>query len=94
VYRLPHVHERLPLLGASFQLDHAGGAGGRNQSGHTLSRQSAKGQGSDREVPFLYAENPQGLDPDSEIRYVLENKSVFRLKEELGTEPKFWYFAD
>ncbi len=34
------------------------------------------------------------LDPDSEIRYVLEHKAVFRLKEELGTEPKFWYFRD
>jgi molybdopterin-containing oxidoreductase family iron-sulfur binding subunit len=34
------------------------------------------------------------LDPKSEIRYVLENKQVFRLKEELGTEPKFWYFSD
>jgi len=34
------------------------------------------------------------LDPNSEIRYVLENKAVFRLKEELGTEPKFWYFKD
>jgi Fe-S-cluster-containing dehydrogenase component len=34
------------------------------------------------------------LDPDSEIRYVLENKQVFRLKEDLGTEPKFWYFSD
>lgn len=34
------------------------------------------------------------LDPKSEIRYVLENKQVFRLKEELGTEPKFWYFTD
>ncbi len=34
------------------------------------------------------------LDPESDIRYVLENKTVFRLKEELGTEPKFWYFAD
>jgi len=34
------------------------------------------------------------LDPKSEIRYVLENKNVFRLKEELGTEPKFWYFTD
>jgi molybdopterin-containing oxidoreductase family iron-sulfur binding subunit len=34
------------------------------------------------------------LDPDSEIRYVLEHKTVFRLKEELGTEPKFWYFTD
>lgn len=34
------------------------------------------------------------LDPNSEIRYVLANKQVFRLKEELGTEPKFWYFSD
>lgn len=34
------------------------------------------------------------LDPDSEIRWVLANKKVFRLKEELGTEPKFWYFMD
>jgi molybdopterin-containing oxidoreductase family iron-sulfur binding subunit len=34
------------------------------------------------------------LDPNSEIRYVLENKAVFRLKEEIGTEPKFWYFSD
>ena len=34
------------------------------------------------------------LDPDSEIRWVLENKKVFRLKEDLGTEPRFWYFMD
>ena len=34
------------------------------------------------------------LDPNSDIRWVLENKKVFRLKEELGTEPKFWYFMD
>ena len=34
------------------------------------------------------------LDPDSEIRYILANKTVFRLKEELGTEPKFWYYTD
>ena len=34
------------------------------------------------------------LDPKSEIRYVLENKTVFRLKEELNTEPKFWYYTD
>ena len=34
------------------------------------------------------------LDPDSDLRYILENKTVFRLKEELGTEPKFWYFTD
>lgn len=34
------------------------------------------------------------LDPNSQIRWVLENKKVFRLKEDLGTEPKFWYFMD
>ncbi len=34
------------------------------------------------------------LDPDSDIRWVLANKKVFRLKEDLGTEPKFWYFMD
>ena len=34
------------------------------------------------------------LDPDSEIRYVLQNKKVFKLKEDLGTNPKFWYFMD
>ncbi len=34
------------------------------------------------------------LDPNSEIRYILENKTVFQLKQELGTEPKFWYFTD
>jgi molybdopterin-containing oxidoreductase family iron-sulfur binding subunit len=34
------------------------------------------------------------LDPDSEIRYILEHKTVFRLKEDLGTEPKFWYYTD
>jgi Fe-S-cluster-containing dehydrogenase component len=34
------------------------------------------------------------LDPDSEIRWVLANKRVFRLKEELNTEPRFWYFSD
>ena len=32
------------------------------------------------------------LDPDSEIRFVLQNKKVYRLKEDLGTEPKFWFF--
>jgi molybdopterin-containing oxidoreductase family iron-sulfur binding subunit len=33
-------------------------------------------------------------DPDSEIRWVLENKRVFVLKEELGTRPRFFYFFD
>ena len=30
--------------------------------------------------------------PGSEIRYILENKRVFILKEELNTQPKFYYF--
>ncbi|MBT9556293.1 MAG: 4Fe-4S dicluster domain-containing protein [Myxococcales bacterium] len=34
------------------------------------------------------------LDPDSEIRWVLENKRVFVLKEDLGTQPRFYYFFD
>jgi molybdopterin-containing oxidoreductase family iron-sulfur binding subunit len=34
------------------------------------------------------------LDPNSEIRWVLENKRVFVLKEELGTKPRFFYFFD
>lgn len=32
------------------------------------------------------------LDPKSEIRYCIENKRVFRLKEDLNTSPKFFYF--
>jgi molybdopterin-containing oxidoreductase family iron-sulfur binding subunit len=32
------------------------------------------------------------LDPESEIRYILENKRVLILKEELNTVPKFFYF--
>jgi Fe-S-cluster-containing dehydrogenase component len=34
------------------------------------------------------------LDPNSEIRWVLEHKRIFRLKEDLKTEPRFWYFTD
>jgi len=32
------------------------------------------------------------MDPNSEIRYILEHSKVFRLKEELDTKPKFFYF--
>ena len=32
------------------------------------------------------------LDPNSEIRYAIEHKRVFRLKENLNTNPKFYYF--
>ena len=34
------------------------------------------------------------LDPASEIRNVLRTKTVFRLKEDLQTDPKFWYYTD
>ncbi len=33
-------------------------------------------------------------DPSSEIRWVLENKRVFVLKEDVGTRPRFFYFFD
>jgi Fe-S-cluster-containing dehydrogenase component len=32
------------------------------------------------------------LDPESEIRYIIEKKRVLVLKEELNTLPKFFYF--
>lgn len=32
------------------------------------------------------------LDPNSEIRYLIENKRVFKLKADLNTQPKFFYF--
>ncbi|MFH2041054.1 MAG: 4Fe-4S dicluster domain-containing protein [Acidobacteriota bacterium] len=32
------------------------------------------------------------LDKDGEIRYILENKRVLVLREELNTQPKFFYF--
>jgi Fe-S-cluster-containing dehydrogenase component len=32
------------------------------------------------------------LDPESEIRYVLKHFRTFRLKEDLNTQPKFFYF--
>ena len=34
------------------------------------------------------------LDPKSEIRWVLQNKRVFVLKEDVGTKPSFFYFFD
>ena len=33
-------------------------------------------------------------DPDSDINWVLKNNRVFVLKEELGTQPNFFYFFD
>jgi Fe-S-cluster-containing dehydrogenase component len=32
------------------------------------------------------------LDPESEIRFIIENKRVLRLKEDLNTQPSFFYF--
>ena len=32
------------------------------------------------------------LDPQGEMRYLIEEKRVFRLKEDLNTEPRFYYF--
>ncbi|MBF0432526.1 MAG: 4Fe-4S dicluster domain-containing protein [Fibrobacteria bacterium] len=32
------------------------------------------------------------LDPESEVSYILKHKRVFILKEELNTQPKFYYF--
>ncbi len=34
------------------------------------------------------------LDPNSEINYILNNKRVYILKEDVGTQPRFFYFFD
>jgi molybdopterin-containing oxidoreductase family iron-sulfur binding subunit len=34
------------------------------------------------------------LDPESEVSYILKNKRVFVLKEEVGTLPRFYYYFD
>ena len=34
------------------------------------------------------------LDPESEINYILKNKRVYILKEEVGTHPRFYYFFE
>jgi molybdopterin-containing oxidoreductase family iron-sulfur binding subunit len=34
------------------------------------------------------------LDPDSEINYILNNKRVYILKEDVGTVPRFYYYFD
>lgn len=61
----------------------------------------AAGQPAQQRLSDYSARDPTGarvfgnlLDPDSEIRWVLANKRVFRLKEDLKTEPRFWYFSD
>ena len=63
---------------------------------HFCSHRTRKGQ-----VPACQEACPTGarvfgnlLDPDSDIRWVLENKRVYVLKEELGLRPRFFYFFD
>ncbi len=34
------------------------------------------------------------LEPNSEISYILKNKRVYILKEDVGTQPRFYYFFD
>jgi molybdopterin-containing oxidoreductase family iron-sulfur binding subunit len=34
------------------------------------------------------------LDPESEINYILKNKRVYILKEDVGTQPRFYYFFE
>jgi hypothetical protein len=34
------------------------------------------------------------LDPDSEVAYILRQKRVFVLKQEVGTLPRFFYYFD
>ncbi|MFK7959736.1 MAG: 4Fe-4S dicluster domain-containing protein [Phycisphaerales bacterium] len=34
------------------------------------------------------------LDEESDVRWILQNKRVYVLKEELGTEPSFFYYFD
>lgn len=34
------------------------------------------------------------LDPQSEINFILNNKRVYILKEDVGTQPRFYYFFD
>ena len=45
-----------------------------------------------RGVPDGLAKFGNVLDPDSEVRYILREKRVFILKEEVGTLPRFFYF--
>ena len=44
------------------------------------------------ELLALGAKEATLLDPDGEIRYIIENKRVLVLKEELNTVPRFFYF--
>ncbi len=63
---------------------------------HFCSHKTRKG-----EMPACLEACPTGarvfgnlLDPDSSVRWVLENKRVYILKESLGTLPRFFYFFD
>ncbi|MCA9792451.1 MAG: hypothetical protein KC910_11670 [Candidatus Eremiobacteraeota bacterium] len=34
------------------------------------------------------------LDPESEVSKILQEKRIYILKEELGTNPRFYYYFD
>jgi molybdopterin-containing oxidoreductase family iron-sulfur binding subunit len=34
------------------------------------------------------------LDPNSEVRQIIQTKRIFVFKEELGTIPRFYYYFD
>jgi ferredoxin len=108
-----HVHERLPLLGAALQPDHAGAAQGRHEPGDALPGQPAAHARRGREVPLVPAAHPPGplpglrrglpgrcpqvrqpARPGKRSEQGLARKNVFRLKAELNTFPKFFYFYD
>jgi ferredoxin len=113
VHRLPHVHGRLPLLGAPLQPDHpvlpkeemnpvTHYLGNRPrmrgvvEKCHWCLQRTRHGR-----YPACVEVCPVGarkfgnlLDPESEVSKILERKNVFRLKAELNTFPKFFYFYD
>ena len=63
---------------------------------HLLPAPHARGQ-----IPACLEVCPTGArvfgnlrDPNSEINYILKNKRVYMLKEDVGTLPRFYYFFD
>jgi Fe-S-cluster-containing dehydrogenase component len=69
---------------------------GRDGEVHLLPAPHARGPPArvPRGLPHRRPGLRQRARPHSEIRWVLENKRVFVLKEELGTKPRFFYFFD
>ena len=72
---------------------------GRGRAGSSRSARSASSATRKGRYPACVEVCPVGarkfgnlLDPESEIRYIIENKRVFVLKEDLNTQPKFYYF--